>query len=178
MNKIFMVIICFITMTFSDTTVIVDIPNTSNKQLHDRCVVWVAKVFNNKNTVLQLDTPDKIIIKCGFTSNATSGWTGWGDGFVDYTVCISIKDNKYKVTLDQFYHRTTNMTIKYNGNFGNIWDVTTPRPAGWGNDLIKTNINRSQIVNIQGRAFKEIDLLLKSLNNFLSSSEDETNDDW
>ena len=60
---------------------------------------WIAVNFKDANTVIKLDNEDNIILKGVFITSALMGDMHL-EQFVDYTLDISYKDNKYKI---EFY---------------------------------------------------------------------------
>lgn len=176
-KKIIMVVGLLATLVMADTTAIVEVPGMSIKTIHDRALIWVATVFPHSNEVLKLETEDNVVARGAFQSRAVSALTQWGDGIVSFTVSISIKDGRYRVSLTDYDHKCLRLSLKPWGDFGDIYDTTTPRPTA-GYDLTKSRVNGNQVRGLQEQADMHNQQMLNSLYACINGDVATTNENW
>ncbi len=92
-------------------SVVVDVPETNKDSLYNKIKEGLVDVYNNFSKVVQLDdkTNGVIILKgamkftppSGLSNQCTAGW-------VNYTLKIQIKDNKFKVEMKDMVHEKSN----------------------------------------------------------------------
>ena len=88
------------------------------KELYPIIKAWVATSFINSQKVIQMDDPVNGVIICKGVINyrAPGGFTyRYIDGYIDFTLKIQIRDGRYKVTLNNFNHKSSD------SRFGNVW---------------------------------------------------------
>ena len=88
-------------------SVVVDVPNTNKEILYNKIKGWMAETYNNFSKVIQLDDKDigAMVIKANMNYKAPSMLLNCWDGYVDYTLKVQIKDNKYKIEMKDFTHK-------------------------------------------------------------------------
>lgn len=93
--------------------VIDTIPNTSKIDLYNRSKIWFVNTFNNAKAVIQLDDKDAGVIMGKGVSVFDNGniVTGSLRNYIDYTININIKDNKYR--LQVYDISVTNQSATY-----------------------------------------------------------------
>ena len=69
-------------------------------ELYSRAREWFAKTYNSAQSVIQMDTKDKIVGKALMQVY----YKGGDFGYINYTVSIYLKDGKYKYEITDFYH--------------------------------------------------------------------------
>lgn len=87
---------------------------------------WIAISFKSANSVIQMDDKDNgmIICKGNFSYRAPGGSTyRCIDGAVDFTLKIQIRDGRYKVTLNDFTHKSLDIRWSKTWSF----DIITNR---------------------------------------------------
>jgi hypothetical protein len=84
-------------------TEVIEIPNTSQKELYNRAKKWFVKTYKSPKDVIQVDTEDgisgfgalEILIK-----NAIAGSTINGK----YSIQVDFKDNKFRYSFTNIYY--------------------------------------------------------------------------
>ncbi|WP_340074486.1 DUF4468 domain-containing protein [Leptobacterium sp. I13] len=77
------------------------VADTSKKAIYQKCKEWVAINFKDSNSVIKLDTKDKILVKGLFDINYISNGYPITSN-VDFVMSVSFKDGRYKLQMDNF----------------------------------------------------------------------------
>lgn len=88
------------------------------KELYPIIKAWVATTFVNSQKVIQMDDPENGVIICKgvFDYRAPGGFIyRYIDGFVNFTLKVQVRDGRYKVTLSDFNHKSSD------SRYGNTW---------------------------------------------------------
>ncbi len=94
-------------------------------ELYPMIKAWAAITYNSANAVIQMDDPQNGILICkgAFKYTAPGGMTyRYIDGWVTYTLKIQVRDERYKVTVGDFIHETSDLQYKKTWSFGLITD--------------------------------------------------------
>ena len=83
-------------------TKVVDAPETSKAELYSRANEWFAKNYKSAQSVLQMQ--DKEAGKLVGKAICKTTLRGYDAGYVNYTISIFVKDNKYKYEVTNLYH--------------------------------------------------------------------------
>jgi hypothetical protein len=75
--------------------------NGTQQELYSRAREWFAKTYNSAQSVIQMDDKDKIVGKALMKAY----YKKYRFGYINYTVTIYIKDDKYKYEFTEFYHK-------------------------------------------------------------------------
>ena len=112
MKKIFFITFLFTTffaqaqdpLKFSD---VINVENTTQKQLFDRSKIWLAKTFKSAKDVIQsADAESGQIIGKALFKFSPKSFMGSDavKGVINYTIAIYSKDGKYKYVIEDFRH--------------------------------------------------------------------------
>jgi len=88
------------------------------KDLYPVIRAWISTTFINSQKVIQMDDPINGVIICkgGISYRAPGGFTyRYIDGNIDFTLKVQVRDGRYKVTLSDFIHKSSD------SRYGNIW---------------------------------------------------------
>ena len=94
---------------------------------------WVATTFNSAQDVLQMDDAQNGIIICkgNFSYRAPEGMNyRYADGIINFTLKVQVRDGRYKVTMSDFIHKSTNINGKKFWSAGLITD--SDKYSGFG----------------------------------------------
>lgn len=96
---------------------------------------WFATTYNSANDVIQMADKEagKIIGKGSFSFSAPGGM--WSPihhtrGNVRYTISVTIRDNRYKVEIENFNHKST--YYQYPHSLGIVTNAKTHKDKGFG----------------------------------------------
>lgn len=154
------------TLTFKS---VVDIKDQTKDELYSKAKAWFVKTYKDANSVIQEDDKEsgKIIGKGAIKYNpsALSG-SDVIRGYINYTITVELKDNKYRCVVSDFYH---------DGNSDDFGTLTTseecPNPRTmakkWSN---KTWKELKSVAETNGKS------LMKSLEEHMTKVEE--TDDW
>ncbi len=94
-------------------------------QLYPMIKAWVASSFNSANDVIQMDDAQNGILICkgAFEYKGPGGSTyRYIDGYVFYTLKIQVRDGRYKITMGDFVHKSSDLRYGKTWSFGLITD--------------------------------------------------------
>jgi len=108
---------------------VIEVPNKTKDEIFDKIKLWLVESFKDFNSVSQMDDKSTgvFILKPSmkFVSANPKAQQYW-DGFLDYTMKIIVKDNKFKVDLNNFNHKASDkinsVGMKVNTSLGLITD--------------------------------------------------------
>lgn len=117
MKKFLIVILLFPFSSFSQIPIL-PIDSTTNlitytgvvkvqgnkDELYSRAREWFAKAYNSSLNVIQMDDKEKIVGKALMQVYFKALGKDQKSGYVNYTISIYFKDNKYKYEITNFYH--------------------------------------------------------------------------
>lgn len=91
---------------------IVDSLPGAKAELYNKSKVWFVNTFNSANAVIQLDDKEAgVIMGKGVTGfNAGNIMTGSIKQFINYTININVKDNKWRIQIYDIYVSNGNST--------------------------------------------------------------------
>jgi hypothetical protein len=101
---------------------LIDTVNATKAELYLRARQFVALNFNDAKSVIQMDDKDagKIICK-GVMDVYIKGPMGKSSGnYIDFTINVDIKENKYRVILSNFNHDGLILSESSNEKGGNL----------------------------------------------------------
>ena len=101
--------------------------------LYPMIKAWTAVAYKSANSVIQMDDPQNGILICKgvFKYTAPGGMTyRYIDGWVNYTLKIQVRDGRYKVTMGDFIHETSDIQYKKTWSFGLITDREKFKESG------------------------------------------------
>jgi hypothetical protein len=94
-------------LTFSQ---VVDVPNTTKDQLFDLIMEWLTTRYKNPKSVVQLSNKEQglIVLKGAHSWAQPKGFGAGGafDGWINHTIKIQVKDNKFKIEIFDFNHES------------------------------------------------------------------------
>lgn len=93
---------------------------------------WIAQKYNSAQDVIQYSDKDAGVIICKGTFHHKFGSPGFYAqfyGYIDYTLSIKMKDEKYRITVDNFTHRSDDPTNPF---FANSFGIVTDSPESGG----------------------------------------------
>lgn len=128
------------TNLFSYSEVVVLTDSASKNELFSRAKSCFAHLFKSSQKVIQNEDKEAgtIIGKGTIKAYARALGTNYDGGYVNFTITISCKDNRYKYTLTDFIHEGTGSEMPSGGSLGNT------SAFSWTNkqwNLMKTQIN-------------------------------------
>ena len=89
---------------------VVDVPNTNKDQLFDLIMEWLTTRYKNSKAVVQLSNKEQglIVLKGSDTWNQPKGFGANHafDGWLNHTIKIQVKDNKFKIELFDVNHES------------------------------------------------------------------------
>lgn len=97
-------------------------PNVTKADLYNKSKVWFVNTFNSAKSVIQMDDKDAgVIMGKGLTGfDAGNIMTGPIKQYINYTINIKLKDNKYRMQIYDIYVSdgmatayTTEQLLKY-----------------------------------------------------------------
>ena len=148
------------------------------EQIYTTVKAWLATSFNSANDVIQMDDSDNGIIICkgAFEYKAPGGLSyRYIDGWVNYTLKIQIREGRFKISMGNFIHESSNLEYKKTWSFGLITDRDKFKPSGMQDKRwLKT------WPDLKVCCKKEFFLIVMSLSDATSKQSDilDTDDDW
>jgi len=129
-------------------TKVIEVPGTTKIDLYSRANEWFAKTYNSSQNVLQAQDKEegKLIGKALMKSTLK----GFNAGYVNYTISVFLKDNRYKYEVTDLAHEKGTSTLGSGG-------------ALESNKAATMSIMGKQWVSIKIQADNEIKSLLSSL---------------
>lgn len=79
-----------------------DVDSTSKEDIKEYALQWAAQRFENTNYNVNYESTEKVIINSLSTLDA--GGTYYAATDIDYDIIFDIKENKYRLTLDEVYY--------------------------------------------------------------------------
>ena len=104
---------------------VIQVKDKNATTLYPMLKAWAAVTYNSANAVIQMDDPQNGILICkGAFKYAAPGGMSYRciDGWVNYTLKIQVRDGRYKVTMGDFNHETSDLEWKKTWSFGLITD--------------------------------------------------------
>lgn len=74
---------------------VVEIPGVPADKIHTAVVEWIAKTYRSVKDVVQLDTPQKVLVR----GSVETTYTG-GHYLVNHDLTVEIKDGRARLTID------------------------------------------------------------------------------
>lgn len=90
---------------------VIEIPDKNKDEIYDKIKLYLVESYNNFREVVQLDDKNNgtIILKATMRFvNAGPYYEGW----IDYSLKITIKDGKFKIEMKDLNHETHNIKGK------------------------------------------------------------------
>lgn len=100
-------------------------PGKNVDKLYPIIRAWVASTFNSAQDVIQMDDSDNGIMICKgcFDYVAPKGMLyRYADGVIHFTLKVQVRDGRYKVTVSNFIHESTQVNGR---NYWSAGSITT-----------------------------------------------------
>lgn len=163
-------------------TDVITVSDASADDLYKKALQWFVYTFKSSSNVIQHKDPTaKLIIgnatvkydtKVFMSQNCTSG-------YIDYVIKLEFKDNRFKYTITDFYHRGSG--IGCNGQAYEFGYILTSEPCN-NNYYPPARLPKSFITNLCSDMKSVIDReaksLIVSLTNDLPKIQAAPSDDW
>lgn len=153
------------------------------EQIYSELRNWFVRTFTSSQDVIQYEQENKTIsAKATFPYICRSLTWSASSGYVSYNIYIRIKDGRFKITIDNFIHHSTDP------NFGDAWSNGLVYKDELSDEELKQlgfkALMRKQYKAIDKRVrplcYEESAKLLVSLKDFLENSKNmqDIDDDW
>ena len=152
----------------------------SSSEIYKTVKKWFAKTFRSAQDVIQYDEAgEEINGKAAIVyeeKNIT--WTA-ASGLVYYNIDVKVKDGRFKVTFDNFIHRSTHPRFSKEWSNGLVYgkDLTDEQLKMIGISGLAKKQYRAIEKRLKPLCFNEIASLVASLETFLDQNKQE-DDDW
>ena len=136
---------------------IINVDSTSQNELYARAKLFLAKTYNSPKDIIVYDDKENGAIICNakivYESNVFRS-SSLTRGVVSYTLSISIKENKYKYKISEFYHNAYAPNGISMGIITVAKECPNPYPLAksWSNNVwqdLKKQINQNIIPVIE-----------------------------
>ncbi len=93
---------------------VIQVDGVEKNILYDRIKKWIAISYVDANTVIKLDDKEigELVVKGSIKYSRDKFINACATGYIDYTLQISVKDNKYKYQISQISHISTSTEMK------------------------------------------------------------------
>jgi len=85
---------------------VVDVPGKDKQEIYDKIKLYLVERYNNFREVVQLDDKTNGIIVLKAAMRFVEGGAYY-QGWIDYTVKIQVKDEKFKIEMKDLDHNVT-----------------------------------------------------------------------
>lgn len=84
----------------------IDSASGTKDQLYLKAKSFIVKTFNSAKDVIQMDDEDNGIVVCKglLTPYINAGFGMQSEQYVNFTITLNVKDNKYRCVLSDFIH--------------------------------------------------------------------------
>jgi hypothetical protein len=137
-----------------------DSTQATKSELYTRARQFIALQFKDSKAVIQMDDKEagKLIGKGVFVLYAVAALGISSGSYIEFTVTIDVKDNKYRCVLSDFYH--TGIVGRTDGG-GVGGDLNNEKPEG--------GIGRKYWVRIKDATYQEAQKFIKDFDNAMKS---------
>lgn len=111
---------------------IITIDNISKDDMFVKASTWIAQKYNSAQDVIQYSDKEAGVIICKGVFHHEFGSRGLYSqfyGYIDYTLSIKFKDEKFRITIDNFTHRSDDPNNPF---FSNSFGTVTDSPESGG----------------------------------------------
>jgi hypothetical protein len=156
-------------------TEVVTLDSIDKAELFSRAEEWFARTFNSAQDVIQMKDKEagKIIGKAVMPVTLKGLNTGGKGGFINYTVAVYFKDNRYKYEINDFYHTGESLRGGYSIPDWGACELMLNSNVKWYGFKMQKHFNSF---------FWQIDFQIKSLINSLKTAMEQSietsDDDW
>ena len=86
---------------------VIEVPNTTKDILYDKLKQWMATAYKNFSKVVQLDDKNAgtMVGQANMSFQVKSFSMTCSTGYVNYTIKLFVKDNKFKIEMSQMEHQ-------------------------------------------------------------------------
>ena len=129
-------------------TNVIEVKETSQKELNNRAKSWFAKTFRSSQEVIQMNEDSQLIGKGFYTIRAGGTGLGGYDMQVWITITIQFKENRYRYLISDFIGKTegqyaTELPIE---NWNNKWKNQKSRDKRNAKVYPEVNIGVQKII--------------------------------
>jgi hypothetical protein len=167
---LFIVIILFSLMAKAENPIsfseVIQVEGTSKDIIYNNIMAWIGDNYNSPKDVISISDKSSGLIVLNGTMNYKHKGMGYlcYEGWVDYSIKIQIKDNRFKVTISNFIHH--NLPRNSDGcNLGLITEADVFTKKGmqkaynnkvWGDIKMKAkDFSDSIILNLENINFSQ-----------------------